>query len=224
LFDAIIVDLDGTVVDCAARHYACYVDVSKRLGIACLDANTYWTMKRRRVPWSKIASEAGVKADSERLEHEFVASIEDPAYLKLDTVYSGASSALASLRQITSVVILTTMRRQAIRLERQLADLGIATLFDRVSCRGTSDVVSKAVIARDALPAGAGTLAWIGDTEEDVTGARALGATAWAVHGGMRDREYLERCKPDLLCENLPALVRQIEQSKSDRIRSSTQR
>src|SRR2546430_1907533 len=123
-FDAIVVDLDGTIIDCAARHYAWYADISNRFRLPCLDASSYWAMKRRKASWSEIASKAGGKVHLEYFEREFLASIEDPAYLRLDTLYDGASSALSRLRDMTSSLILATMRRHTAPLEHQLNQLG----------------------------------------------------------------------------------------------------
>ena len=207
VFDAIIVDLDGTIIDCSARHYACYAEIANRLGLRCLHANRYWAMKRARASWSAILAETDDKGDPEQFDREFSASIEDPAYLRLDTLCVGASVALTRLREMTSSLLLATMRREAMRLQEQLAQIGIVSMFDRICCRGSNFVTAKAAVVRDALPPRAKKLAWVGDTEEDIDAARFVGASAWAIHGGLRERQYLEAQKPDLLCETLAALV-----------------
>ncbi len=207
LFDAIVVDLDGTIIDCSVRHYACYADIAKRLGLRCLDADRYREMKRARASWSAMLAEADGKGDPEQFDREFLASIEDPAYLRLDTLYAGAAVALTRLREMTSSLILATMRRHATRLRHQLAQLGIASLFHHICCRGDNSRLTKVSIVRDALPPRAKELAWIGDTEEDINAARLVGASAWAIYGGLRERQYLQAQKPDLLCETLADLV-----------------
>jgi len=207
MFDAIVVDLDGTLVDCAARHYACYLSACAELGAPHLPAQAYWQMKRRHAPWPDIFSEAGAQMDPARAEKAFLALIEAPEYLQLDTLYGDSLRALTELKKKASRLVLVTMRRRRDGMMRQLADLNIAGFFDGIGCRGDAELESKAAIARNALPATARTIAWIGDTEEDILAARAIGALECAVHRGLRDRQYLEKREPDLLCENLAELV-----------------
>jgi phosphoglycolate phosphatase-like HAD superfamily hydrolase len=217
MIDALVLDLDGTIVDCAARHHACYADLARELGMQALDARTYWTMKRARAPWRAILAAAGGSADPVRFSERFVECIELPRYLALDRLYPGALEALGRLRAIAASVTLVTMRRDARQLEMELARLGITAVFDRVITLGANGVPSKGDIAAPFFPPAERRSAWIGDTEEDVSGARRIGALACAVCGGLRERRLLELERPDLIAPDILAAAAMLEASALSR-------
>ncbi|MFZ1909204.1 MAG: HAD family hydrolase [Burkholderiales bacterium] len=213
MLDTLVIDLDGTIVDCAARHHACYADLAREHGLRALDAQTYWNMKRARAPWSSILAATGGGADQAGFADRFVERIELPRYLTLDRLYPGALEALGQLRTIAESVMLVTMRRDLRQLELELARLGIAAAFDRVIARGAHGAPSKGDIAAPFFPSAERRIAWIGDTEEDIASARRFGALACAVCGGLRERRLLEGEHPDLIAADIVAAATMLEAS-----------
>jgi len=207
MLDAVVIDLDGTIVDCAPRHYACYADLAREHRIATLDAQTYWNMKRARAPWASILDVDAAGLQPDHFADRFAERIELPRYLALDRMYPDAGAALRRIRAVAHAIFLVTMRRDADRLRRQLARLGIASLFDRVIARGTSACGSKSGLAAEALPRVGSRTAWIGDTEDDIMAAREAGALACAVCSGLRERRLLEAERPDLIANSLGTMA-----------------
>jgi phosphoglycolate phosphatase-like HAD superfamily hydrolase len=202
MIDAILVDLDGTIVDCRERHYACYADLARESGIPAMALDDYWSMKRARRPWSAILGLSAIRTDDRAFAARFIDLVESPKYLALDRPYPSASSALARLRGMSGRLLLVTMRRSLEGVESQLRQWEMLQQFDHVLTRGMSEV-AKASLARRALPANAGRVVWIGDTEEDIAAAREVGVVACAVCGGLRDRTWLEAQLPDLMAQDL---------------------
>lgn len=220
MFDAVVVDLDGTIIDCFKRHYACYAEIAHEVGLKALDASTYRDMKREHSSWNAIFGAAAVTAEARGFETRFQQKIEEPRFLELDRMFEGSEEALLHIRKFASAVLLVTMRRRPEALQRQLEQLGIARLFDCVLCRGPSEGISKGALAGRALRARGKRVAWIGDTEEDIAAARATGALACSVTGGLRDRAYLESMCPDLLSDNLAKAVDLLATRRSETGRS----
>jgi phosphoglycolate phosphatase-like HAD superfamily hydrolase len=202
MIDAILVDLDGTIVDCRERHYACYADLTREFGGSTLTPDDYWDMKRARRQWGAILVSSALQMDDRAFAARFVDLIESPKYLALDRPYSSAPSALARLRRLSDCLLLVTMRRSFEGVESQLRQWQLFEQFDQVLARGPSEL-SKASLARRALPANTGRAVWIGDTEEDIAAAQEVGALACAVCGGLRDRAWLEAQQPDLIAQDL---------------------
>jgi phosphoglycolate phosphatase-like HAD superfamily hydrolase len=212
MFDMLVIDLDGTIVDCAARHHACYADLARERGLLALDAQTYWNMKRARAPWGSILAATG-GVDPAGFAERFVERIELPRYLALDRLYPGALEALGHLRAIAESVMLVTMRRDVRQLELELARFGITAVFDRVIARGAHGALSKGDIAAPFFPPAERRIAWIGDTEEDILSARRFGALACAVCGGLRELRLLESEHPDLIAPDIVAAATMLKAS-----------
>jgi phosphoglycolate phosphatase len=217
MLDALVIDLDGTIVDCSARHYACYADLARDLGLQVLGPQAYWSLKRARAPWAEILSSRGSDTDPTRFAERFAERIELPRYLALDRLYPGALDALRAMRAMTRLLLLVTMRRNQRQLAIELDRLGVAPLFDRVLARGADGAQDKGEMAAPFLSAGTRRAAWIGDTEEDIAGARKTGAFACAVCCGLRERRLLESEQPDSIAADLGAVAALLRSSSASR-------
>jgi len=190
----LVLDLDGTLVDASARNHAVYSAVCRGLGGQPLALGEYWALKRSRAGWDDILVRSGLAPEvRNRFVDEFIARIEDPGVLTLDTVFPGTKPALDDL-SATYRLVLATLRRHRALLDEQLRTLGLGDRFAGIASRaaGSDDpAAEKAALIRDMLN-GSGAAAVIGDTEVDVHAASLLGFTSIAVCSGMRDRAILE--------------------------------
>jgi phosphoglycolate phosphatase-like HAD superfamily hydrolase len=200
----VVLDFDGTLVDVRQRHYDTYRSATEALGGRPLDPGDYWERKRRGQGWAPILAGSRIAAGAERpFVERFVAEIEAPERLRLDTLFPGALEALAALRACGDRLVLLSLRRSASGLERQLDWLGIAGEFDRVRS-GRSGAGGEDDKLRLLRELGIGPpAAVVGDTEADVLAARELGLPAVAVASGLRDRSYLERLGADLVLDGI---------------------
>jgi len=202
MIDAILVDLDGTIVDCRERHYACYADLARESGISAVALDDYWNMKRARRSWREILGKSATQADDRQFASRFMDRIESPKYLAFDQPFPFAHAAIAGLRSLADCMLLVTMRRSVEGVASQLRQWDLLQQFDQVLARGTSEV-TKGSLARGAFRATAKRVVCVGDTEEDIAAAREVGALACAVCSGLRDRSWLEAQLPDLIAEDL---------------------
>jgi phosphoglycolate phosphatase len=204
---AIIVDLDGTLLDTRERHFHAYRKALLGLGGRPSDLAAFWAAKRRGAPWSRLLAHAlGRPAESEverRFLETFARAIEDPQALRLDRLQPGVGRALARLERAGIEPVLMTARRNEAALRRQLADLGLGGRFVQVvATRGAPKhgLVDAHVRARAA--------GWIGDTEDDCASARQLGIPILLVTNGIRTRSRLAQLHPDHLATSFGGAVR----------------
>jgi len=207
MLETLILDLDGTLIDCSARHYACYADLTREAGCSPLELEAYWNMKRLRRSWRDILRASKASIDASSFSAAFVERIERSNYLALDRLFPDANDAMQRLSRIAKKTILATMRRSPQALAKELEQLALRDYFDLVIARGSTDIADKGALVQQAIQMRSSQRAWIGDTEEDVSGARRIGALSCVVSCGLRDRELLEAEKPDVIANSLRDMV-----------------
>jgi phosphoglycolate phosphatase-like HAD superfamily hydrolase len=196
----IAVDLDGTLLDTRRRHHAVYVEALQALGGDPLSLAAYWRAKRRATPWPRLL---GASLDAARFLEIWADRIEAADMLALDGLHPGVERALDRLAAADYRAVLVTARRQAAALDAQLRDLGLDRRFERVvATAGRAKALALEAVGR--------VDAWIGDTEEDVAAARALGVPVTAVTNGIRSPSRLAAAGPDELVRSFPVAARRL--------------
>lgn len=206
-FRAVCFDLDGTLLDSLASHYAVYRKVFADLGLPLDDAdytaryspNWYLFYERMGVPRARWS-----EADALWLRH-----YQDEA----PDARPGASEALAAVRASGRRLGLVTSGERS-RVERDIRRSGWEEAFDVVVCGG--DLTERKPLpgpllhALRALGVAPADCLYVGDTVEDILMARAAGARVAAVLGGFGGREALAAHRPDALVTSpaaVPALL-----------------
>ncbi len=183
-----VIDLDGTLLDCAERHHRCYQESLAPLSRRVWSRADYWRMKRAGRSLAGILdSEDPVMLNAYR--ERWRRRIESPELLALDRPAPGAMAALQGWRG-RGPLVLCTLRRDRAATLAQLRGLGLAGCFDQIIVTGGQD---KARALERELAFGYSGLTWIGDSEADLEAARALRARACLVTHGIRDAECLRR-------------------------------
>ncbi|HEU0107888.1 MAG TPA: HAD family hydrolase [Vicinamibacteria bacterium] len=193
---AVLFDWDGTLVNTAEASYRCYEKLFGSYGIA-FDRDAF---RRTYSPnWHLTYSALGLaedrwpEADARWLGHygqEKVVLIE------------GAREALLRVRDAGLLAGLVTSG-DCSRVGRELADLGVAELFQVVVC--AEDIVNRKphpealLLALERLGLAAADGVYVGDSPEDVQMARAAGVRAVGIPGGFPNRESLAAARPDVL-------------------------
>ena len=201
---AVLFDWDGTLVDSAEVSFRCYARVFGAYGIAfdrsrfaatyCPDwYQTYEAVSLPREHWSAADARWVELYGEERAE-----------------LLPGASEGLTRLRSAGLATALVTSGSRP-RIDRELAALGAAGLFECVVC--CEDVSSRKpdpaplLLALERIGVEPAAAAYVGDSPEDILMARAAGAFALGIEGGFPNREALRASKPDLLAVDLTSAI-----------------
>ena len=200
-------DLDGTLVDVRKRHYAAYADTMRELGLTPLPEQTYWDARRDGASNADLMGNVDAECHS-RFAEKWLARVESPSYVRLDTLIPGARATLAALRESYELV-LVTMRQDRASLLEQLDELSLRKFFSAVYSRdGSDEPQSKSKLIRlfgNSVRDGATV---IGDSEADVEAARDLGIESVCVTSGVRSRRYLDGLEPDEVVSTIVQLPR----------------
>jgi len=197
----IFLDLDGTLVDVAPRHYRVYKRVVDGFGGKPLAFEDYWPKKRQKVPWETLIAESGLSLEKDVFLAPFIELIESQEELRADQLFPMTLELLTKLAKHDDLYLLTLRRRQE-PLEYQLEQLGLKPFFKKILF-GHTDAEGYQKKVELARSVGAnGTIAWIGDTEADILAAQEIGATVYAVKSGIRDEKFLDELKPDHLVDS----------------------
>lgn len=197
-------DWDGTLVDTAEATYRCYQRVFDSFGIA-FDRGVY---ARHYSPnWYHTFREIGLPE-----EHWPLADERWLAHFATEEValVDGVHEALAELqsRDVAAAIVTSGTRE---RVTREMHAHGVAVHF-RESVFG-SDVTSKKphpealLLCLSRLGVSPTEAAYLGDSPEDVTMARAAGVFSIAIPGGYPNRDALAAAGPDVMADSLREAV-----------------
>ncbi len=205
MFETIILDLDGPLLDGRQRHYQCYRGILEENGFSPIGIESYWRSKRERVDRRHLLALSGADALYDIFLQRWQERIEQPEFLALDRLQSGVLQKLDQWRNEGRRLILATLRHNPHGLHAQLEQLQLAPRFAHVvPCAHAGGAEGKAEQVRSVVGASrAEACLWIGDTEIDVAAARALGCPIWALECGLRTKEFLASLAPDFLSAEL---------------------
>jgi phosphoglycolate phosphatase-like HAD superfamily hydrolase len=180
-------DLDGTLVTAGPRQSWLLRAIALAHGVA-LDVRDIWAAKRAGASNRDYLLQRGVAAaTAERINGLWLAQVETPYWLLMDTPLPGATGALDALGAQGRRRILVTARGNARLMRQQIARLDLARRFDAVYCvtpqRAAQD---KAEVLRAE-----GAAFFIGDAESDAVAAQAAGVPFAGVTTGQRSDDYL---------------------------------
>jgi phosphoglycolate phosphatase len=209
MINAIVLDLDGPLLEGMYRHYHCYSDILLAHGFKPIPLEQYWQMKRSRANRRELLSLSQAHDLYDVFLAEWLRQIETPKYLAMDRLQVGVLSILEEWKGLGIRLLLATMRNDANSLHVQLENLGLTQLLDKVVVvgsehAGTNKAKEIEPFLRDLDRA---TVIWIGDTEVDILAARALGVRVCALACGLRTADHLMSFLPDLLESDLSTFL-----------------
>ena len=183
----LLFDLDGTIIDCRARHYTLYARIIGEQGGTPLAGGEYWRRRRAGKSTMDVLS-ATPEVDVERFTRAWFGRIESPAALALDAPFDGAVRILESVRA-EHQVILVTLRRDRRALLHQLDSLRLTSLFEEIISCGPRPESRKALLPGCSALASGGYV--IGDTEADLELGSGTGRRTVCVSNGVRSGRFL---------------------------------
>ncbi|MEE8217528.1 MAG: HAD family hydrolase [Vicinamibacteria bacterium] len=203
---AVLYDWDGTLVDSAAKSYRCYVKVFSTYGIA-YDQESY--RKTYTPNWYRTYEAVGLPHDRWPEADAMWTRLyeEEPSDL-----LPGARAALERFAERGMAQGLVSSG-EAARVRREIVTHSVAGFFgSAVVCGGETEErkphPEPLLLGLERLGARPEEAAYLGDSPEDVTMAKAAGVFAVGIPGGFPNREALAASAPDLLAPSLDAALR----------------
>lgn len=203
-------DLDGTLLDVRERLYAVHGEALRQLHKSpFLSLEKYLSLKRKKAPEAKILQPLALAPPELEQYRTFrLELLEQPLYLKKDTLFPWSKDILQQLHQKCSL-ILVTKRRFPERLRLQLRQLEIEGLFQAILVGNSKADLLRQHHRQEPLDLKQTYL--IGDTEEEIMAGKEVGLKTIAVLSGLRERALLEPFHPDAIMETLAELPLMLE-------------
>lgn len=205
----IFLDLDGPILECKMRHYACYRDLCRSCELRPLGRDEYWELKRQRVNGATIFQRSGARGDGRDLMRSWIDLVEQPGYLALDAVHPWVFDVLSSWVAGGARLCLATLRSNVAGLHAELEDLRLRRFLDRVvvSDSALGGEGKAAAVMREQSDIDPQSSVWVGDTEVDAVAAAALGSRLYLVTCGIRTEEYLRSLNAGEVVSDLRAVL-----------------
>lgn len=199
----ILVDFDGTILECRRRLYRLFSDLvaEQEIGEA-----RYWQLKRAPTSHDIILEQefGWSPGNILKFKEEWIEQIETDKYLALDFPHPFAAVALQRLASRAQLILLTSRQFEE-PVREQVRKAGLTALFTDLIVTGRGRSKVEAVRDRN-LTLGPGDIL-VGDTGEDVLAARELSVDAVCVANGFRDAVYLASYEPDCIYPDLLAFA-----------------
>ena len=186
------IDFDGTIIDASRRDYALYVSIMCTMQHDVLTFEEYWPLRKQSVILGKLLAMTGC-TDVGRYAALRHLHAEDEAFQIHNSMLPGAFEALERLSRHHSCYLVTA-RANRENLLREVKQFDLERFFVQI----VNTAGPKLQALKDL-----GIEAIIGDTENDVEPALALGIKSIAVTSGIRSRAFLESFLPDMILENI---------------------
>jgi 2-phosphoglycolate phosphatase len=214
--DAVVFDLDGTLIDTLDIYCRVLNVALERLGLEAVAKETVVDAAREGAfEWGRVLPgipESSVEDIVGRLR-EIIEDLYKKALDEDAEMIPGASEILIKINNMglkMALVTSTPWRYLQIKLN-PLRNAGVADLFDVVI---TSDDVLQKKPAPDPLITCGQRLGvpteravYVGDSRVDIRAGRAAGMRTAGVLTGMEDRESLARERPDAILDSVAGLV-----------------
>ena len=191
LAKVIVLDLDGTLLDTSARHYAVYCLIARYLQIQVPSFTAYSQLRRTGMNNLDVLVECGLRLEDRKLAKLiWLKHIETLEMLKLDQLFPGVPEWLGSHENWIEFA-LVTLRSNAQALRTQLVWLDLLPYFQQVLDVPHQDDAAGAKAMAVGENVQADIVAWIGDSEIDIKAAQQIGVEAIGVTSGVRTAEAL---------------------------------
>jgi len=181
----IVFDFDGTILSSFHRHEVAMLDATLASGIR-LDVSTLIRAKRMGSSNLDWLREKGLsRSEVEKIAQKWLSIIEDDDLLALDHLFVDVPAAIG----LTSGQprVLCTARNNQAGLKRQLREHNLNSSFDfviRVRPGPGVGLRKAKALSRWEISS------FFGDTEEDLTAAKVLGAKPFMVSRGFRSETF----------------------------------
>lgn len=198
----IYLDLDGTILDVSDRLYQIYKGIITSFNYKPLSKTRYMRLKRNKISEEEIVAITCPKNVISRCLKKRCSFIEASKYLKHDKLNPNNFKTLKILKKNNRLVLIA-LRRSRKNLKRELKELNLSSLFDKILTGGGHKSKIR-LIKKDGHP----NAIIVGDTEDDILAGNELHIKTIAVSNGMRTKKFLSSLKPNYTVTSLSGLLK----------------
>lgn len=206
-YDAVLFDVDGTLIDSAPGIFHTLEEVFRSMGVATegMDMRCYLGPPLRRTFGEHFSDEAQIEEATLRYRASYAVKGSHECVL-----YPGAAELLGALRA-AGILLATATSKPTSVVEPILREQGIAKYFDIIAgasldkSRDTKTEVVRYVLSQPLLRGR--RVLMVGDRHDDMRGAADCGLPAAGVLYGYGSREELAPFGPVMLAESCAALA-----------------
>ena len=213
MISALILDLDGPLLDGMQRHYSCYRNILDEYGFRPIPVEQYWEMKRNRVDRRALLELSGARTLYNEFLNAWMDRIESREYLELDRLQNGVVDILSRWKRQGLRLFLDTMRNRPDNLSWQLDKLELLQFFEDVVVVGSEEgSANKAFkVSAKLIGPACDRVVWVGDTEVMLPPLGNLGLEVCALTCGLRTKEYLVSLSPDYIETDLQSFAEKVD-------------
>ncbi len=172
--NAIILDLDDTLISTHFRQYRCMHDYLSHVGIRFIDFDVYLELRRlHSFSNTKLLESLHIALDWEDFRFFYLTNIESEKYLALDKLIVD-KQLLTVIQQKNFKLILLSLRGNHQNSKRQLQDLGIDTCFTAIYFEHHHPDTNPKLSRLKQLITEYNVIAFCGDTVSDYEAAELL--------------------------------------------------
>lgn len=190
----LLLDFDGTLVDCSRRLHALFVELT---GDGSFSYDEYWQIKRQRVDQATLLRQryGYSKEQVDNFKKLWLNKVEEPSRLALDQPFAGVTELLSDLAERHALHIVTA-RQNALLIGEQIAHFGWTDMLANVLV--TAHSTTKYDLVRRAFECDPNDV-FVGDTGEDIQTAKKLGVRSVAVSSGFLNGDVLKQYEPQFI-------------------------
>jgi phosphoglycolate phosphatase len=210
---ALLIDLDGTIVDIAEPCHEAAEQAAHRLGLRNIDAKIGLTIAKT-LQSSHSIDEAFQKLSADKkVSKDFVKAFLDSWYTLAPTrtcLLPKVASTLKIVSKRWALALITRRNMPKEPIRKELQRLGLTPFFKVIITSQDVDEPKPSpqayVKAANQLGVPIRNCAVVGDSTVDIQAGKSAGAKTIAVLSGLFSRDELERLEPDLILRDLSAL------------------
>ena len=202
--EAVIFDLDGTLLDVTERYYLGYKEAASTYGLPIPGKQKILELKKEGLTGFEILKKVYPKEEQQKLKKldKIRASITNSNdYTEKDKPFANSLAALEKLKSNNLKLFAITLRPK--KFNRQLANMGLVRFFNGImNIEGRRAKTAYFIKAAKKMKLSTFECISVGDSPGDISGAKKCGVKAIGAEYGLVGKDRLLEEKPDYIAKS----------------------